>query len=98
MAAHIDLSIFWTFIDQDCYFHYPCLAFKLRIAMLLLNVYHFFIRKWCFPRCFENLFKTFDEKATAQLGIRNQDQLRLTAEILLLGYMGGIVTMPGANQ
>jgi len=66
--------------------------------MVSLNVYHFFIRKWCLPRCFENLFKTFDEKASAQLGIRNQDQLRLTVEILLLGYMGGIVTMPGANQ
>lgn len=48
MAAHRDLSIFWTFIDFDCYFHYECLALYLRIAMLSLNVYHFFIRKMCF--------------------------------------------------
>lgn len=98
MAAHRALSIFWTFIPEDCYFHWPCLALPLKIAMLALNIYHFFVRKWCLPRCLTNLAQTFDEKAVAQLGIRSQEQIRLTLEVLLLGYMGGVVTMPGANQ
>jgi len=73
MAAHRSLSIFWTFIEFDCYFHYPCLALKLRISMLIVNIYHFFGRKWCFPRCYENLLKTFDKKEVAKLGIRTHD-------------------------
>lgn len=97
MAAHRGLSIFWTFIEEDCYFHWPCLAKKLKIAMLLTNIYHFFGRKWCLPRCLTNLFETFDGTARAKLGIKTQAQIKLTLEVLILGYMGGIVTMPGAN-
>ena len=55
VASRYDHSIFWTFIPQECYESWPCLPQKLRIAMFGLNIYHFFFRKWCLPRCLGNL-------------------------------------------
>ena len=60
VAAHQSLSIFYTFIPQDDYFTKEKFADIVFRLMLLTNIYHFFIRKGCTPRCFENLFKTFD--------------------------------------
>lgn len=45
-----------------------------------------------------NLKNTFSGDKNSSLGIRTNAQRRLTTEILILGYMGGIITMPGANQ
>ena len=81
---------------------------KLRIAMLGLNVYHFFFRKWCWRQCFVNLFKLFwkesevDEERSENnynpnSDRMNQKQIRHTADILILGYMIGVATMPGGN-
>lgn len=66
--------------------------------MLVINVWHFFFRKWCLPQCFTNLFKTFDSKHNATLGIKTQAQVKDTTEILIIGYMSGISLMPGANM
>jgi hypothetical protein len=63
--------------------------------MLLLNVWHFFIRKWCTPQCFTHLFNTF--KPDQNLGVKTFAQARKTTEILVIGYMSGITFMPGAN-
>ena len=51
LAAHRDLSIFWTFIPYDTYFCQHCFADKLKIGMVLVNIYHFFIRKMCLVPC-----------------------------------------------
>jgi hypothetical protein len=55
MAAAKVNSVFWTFISDECYEAWGCLALKLRIGMISLNVYHFFIRKWCWKQCVLNL-------------------------------------------
>lgn len=59
MAASHGSTIFWGFIPESCYQDWPCLALKLRVGLLALNVYYFFIRRWCFPQCFSNLLNTF---------------------------------------
>lgn len=47
LAAAHDLTIFWQFIPEPCYHSYECLARWLRLGILTVNVYHFFIRKSC---------------------------------------------------
>jgi hypothetical protein len=51
LAAHQELSIFWTFISKETYFNKEAFADKLKIGMILVNIYHFFFRKMCFIPC-----------------------------------------------
>lgn len=97
VASHVGLSIFWTFLPHDFYFARHGMARWVRIAMIVLNIYHFFVGQKCTSRCLENLAKTFDFKHTATLGIHTPDQQKKTLEVLLIGYFIGIVFMPGAN-
>lgn len=60
VGAHYTLTIFWTFLDKDLYYSKEWND-GLKIGILVLNVYHFFIRKWCFPKCIENLLNTFKQ-------------------------------------
>lgn len=95
LAAHQSLSILWTFIPEEVYFTKHLFADRVKAMMLLLNVWHFFIRKWCTPQCFTHLFNTF--KPNQDLGVKTFAQARKTTEILVIGYMSGISFMPGAN-
>jgi len=96
LAAHKDLTIFWAFLDDDVYLNKSNFADKVKIAALGLNVFHFFIRKNCFFGCVENLLKTFDDQV--KLGLKTFSDKRMVCEILVIGYLCGIVFMPGANQ
>ena len=58
VGAHYSLTIFWTFLDKDLYYS-KSWNDGLKLGILVLNVYHFFIRKWCLPRCIQNLMGTF---------------------------------------
>ena len=55
LAAFHGSSLFWTFIDEPCYYDKYCMADYLKVAMAAVNVYHFFIRKGCFMQCIHNL-------------------------------------------
>lgn len=95
LAAHQSLSIFWTFIPEETYFNKEAFSDKVKIGMVVCNIWHFFFRKWAIVPCFQNLFSTFDFKKV--YGINTHDQVRNTLEILLIGYICGIVLMPGAH-
>lgn len=71
LAAHQELSIFWTFIPSDVYFNKEAFSDKVKIGMVVANIWHFFIRKGALVPCFQNLFATFDSKKT--YGIKTQD-------------------------
>ena len=49
LAAHQDLSILWTFIPKDVYFAKHLFSDRVKAGMLIINVWHFFFRKWCLP-------------------------------------------------
>lgn len=98
VAAIYGHTIFWNWVSKECYEEYECLAVKLRISMLSLNVYHFFIRKWCWKQCLINLRDWFDPKYQYVHKPLKQKDINLTLEILVLGYVTGVVLMPGANQ
>lgn len=66
------------------------MADPLKLAMVALNVYHFFIRKGALMPCLNNILNP-------QPGILTKDQARNTLEILIIGYMCGILLMPGGN-
>ena len=95
IAAEYSHSIFWRFLSEETYYTREKLAVFVKPATLGLNIYHFFIRKNCLPTCLNNLFNTFTSKET--LDIKTAEQLRLTVEIIVLGYLVGVVIMPGAH-
>ena len=64
MAAVQGLSILWTWVPHDLYIDKERFSDRLFKAMILINIWHFFVRKWCLPKCLDNLFSTFDSKKT----------------------------------
>ena len=62
VAAPQQRSIVWgeRTVSNQCYYGGPeCFANKVKFMIIFMNIYHFFIRKWCLPGCFSNLFATF---------------------------------------
>ena len=73
-AAHRSLSIFYTWWPEEDYFIKERFSDIVKRAMLLTNIYHFFVKQNCIYQCFENLFRTFD--ATLKLGVHTLEQRR----------------------
>lgn len=93
LAAPPDLTIFWGFIDYETYIDFWSMTVYLKLAIPILNVYHFFIRKNCLWQCLDNLFSLKD----LEFAISERSKVRKTLEIFLIGYMSGVVVMPGAH-
>ena len=55
LASHKDLTIFWNFLHSDIYFDKNGLSKYSRIGMIVLNIYHFFIKKRALFPCLNNL-------------------------------------------
>lgn len=87
LAAHHGLTILWNFVDEKCYFDKSCLSDKVKVGMLLANIWFFFVRKNCIPQCLKNLVELKGRQVSK----------RLTIELLVIQYMCGCVLMPGAN-
>jgi hypothetical protein len=96
VAADYIATIFWHFIDIDIYYN-PQFAYCLKIGMLCVNIFHFFIKKNAFPRCFKNLLETFDSNKGKSLGVNCQSDVQNICEMLLIGFISGVVLMPGAH-
>lgn len=56
LAADYYHSIFWRFVPEEIYFDQTRFACYLKPLILVLNVYHFFVRKNALPQCLINLF------------------------------------------
>jgi hypothetical protein len=95
VAALHDRTLFFSWVPIEIYYNKELMADRLKVGMLFFNVYHFFVKKWAFPTCWKNLMDTFS--SVPYKGIQSKAQLRNTLEILVLGYMTGIVLMPGGN-
>ena len=98
LASMKDLSILWKFISNECYYDRDCLARNCTVAMLGLNVYHFFIRKWAFKKCWNNFIGFVLCKKKDFVGFKNEDEKKHVIEILLIGFFIGINLMPGAHS
>lgn len=70
LAAIKGLSILYTWVPDEIYEDKAKFADRLFPCMIFINIWHFFIRKWSFPRCWENLMKTFDFKRNEGLEIK----------------------------
>ena len=92
VGAHQSLSIFWTFLDEETYYS-KWWNDGLKASILFLNVYHFFIRKWCLPRCLENLVRTFN---MGPCQIKDGD-IQVMIELLVIGMLTGCALCPGGH-
>lgn len=58
LGACQENSVWWNFIDEELYKKGSWLNF-LQMVILSINIYYFFIRRNCLPRCLSQLFNTF---------------------------------------
>ena len=72
------------------YFDKSKLSDMVKIAIPAVNVWFFFIRKNCLPRCLTNL-------SLSSPGEMTNSDTKLTIELLIVQYMSGIALMPGAH-
>ena len=94
LASSYQATIFWSFIPEKCYFDKQCLAIWLKPAILAVNVYYFFIRKNCFMQCIYNLVNFMNP---TKYKMTEEKQVKKTIEILIIGYVAGLILMPGAH-
>ena len=59
LAAGYPNTIFWSFMDDKKVYHEEWFADSLKVGMLFVNVWFFFVTKNAFPKCFSNLINTF---------------------------------------
>lgn len=62
--------------------------------MLIVNVYYFFVRQWCLPRCLYNLLDTFNFKKPVVTWALQKKAI----ELLIISYIGGVQFVPGGHQ
>lgn len=60
-AAH-DHSIFWSWVPVELYNDKEHFGDRLKISILLINVWHFFIKQNALPQCLSNLYYTFNSE------------------------------------
>lgn len=94
LAAHQELSIFWTFVSKEFYFARNRLSTYCSLAIPFVNVWFFFVRKNYFPECWSNLLNTFSKTIP---GVNTHEKTRRTIEVLIVQYLCGISLMPGAH-
>lgn len=79
-----DLTIYFQFIDRQIYYKQWFID-GLKLAMLSVNVWYFFIRRACIFKCFLNIFNTFKHTNHRMSLFEMQKGL----EILVIGLVAG---------
>ena len=97
VGAHFNHTIFWKFLEEDMYYS-KWWNEGLKLGILVLNVYHFFVRKWCIPRCITNLLSTFNSSHQKELSkpLNLQDS-KTVIELLVIGQLLGCALVPGGH-
>mmetsp|Transcript_1806 Transcript_1806/g.2400 ORF Transcript_1806/g.2400 Transcript_1806/m.2400 type:complete len:270 (+) Transcript_1806:2487-3296(+) len=97
LAAIQSLSIFWTFIPTKVYLNRYAFALPLKIILLVVNIWNFFFKHGCWNQCFDNLLSTF-KPGHKHSEVTTPAARKKTVDILLVGYVAGLVLMPGAHD
>ena len=94
-GAAYEWSIYWKFISEEFYYSIDFLNYT-KTAIFLLNIYHFFVRKNAFPRCWNNLIHPFTHPNPSPE--TEKLDTKFTTEALLIGNMCGVIMCPGGHS
>jgi len=91
-------TIYWQLVGPGMYWQ-PWFCPLLKKCMLAVNVYYFFLRRWCLPQCLINLTKTFDgSQSLFKSQPFTRAQAKMGVELLLVSYVAGVCFVPGGHQ
>ena len=80
MASHKSLTIFWKYTEENFYYARNGLSYWCMRCLLVLNIYHFFIRKNALVGCLNNLMSFLkmnpDIEAIELAGLKGDKQRR----------------------
>ena len=83
-------SMYWKFIGQEAYeSEYFCNAMKL--ATLSVNIYYFFVRRWCLPQCLSHLF-------SVPTGVMSYAGRNKAVELMFVLLLSGVCFVPGGHH
>lgn len=66
-------TIFWSFVPIDLYLDKERFGDRLKMGILLINIWHFFVKQNALWQCLTNLLYTFNSEHRSKLGIRTQE-------------------------
>lgn len=49
LASEWSYTIFWSWINEDTFYDKALFSDRVKLCILVANVWHFFFRKWCWP-------------------------------------------------
>lgn len=93
-----DWTIYWQMIDRRIYYKWWFVVI-LKMTMLLINVWYFFIRRFCLMDAVYNALTFFEPKWA--LGVRQRLpywKQRKGLEIMIICYIAGAQFVPGGHQ
>jgi hypothetical protein len=96
VGADYNHSVYWTFISSDLY-NSHWFTDRLKLAILALNTYYFFIRQWCLPQCLYHVLG-FKLKLIRPDDLTVQEQDKKVIEIMVVGLLIGAVNVPGGHR
>jgi len=94
-GSNYEYTLYWSFISSEIYHSLQFIDF-LKILMLSVNVYYFFILKNCFPQCFKQLMNTFSPNKAKLLEVK-QFQRKQAIEMMIICFISGICFVPGGH-
>ena len=86
-------SFWWHFIDETIYYKDAFLAF-LKLCMLGINIWYFFIRRNCLPQCLFQLANTFSGSIKKKMTL---EDTKFCVELLVIPYIAGTCFVPGGH-
>ena len=88
-GAEYKNSRFWVFVGET-YYMTETFCFAMKAAVLVINVYYFFIRRWCLPECIYNIFGAQNKK----FGFKERNKI---TEIVLILWLSSLQFIPGGH-
>lgn len=93
VGAQYEISLWWRFVPEEMYYKDSFLTF-LKLCMLAINVWYFFIRRNCLPQCLSQLVGTFGKAKNVMTALDRN----LCIELLVVTYIAGTCFVPGGHQ
>jgi hypothetical protein len=87
-------SVLWQFLDPKV-FYSPEFVYTCKLSILVLNVINFAVTHSALPVCIENLKNTFK---SGKLPLLTHRHTKMMVECTMVGFVIGLVLMPGGHQ
>ena len=96
-GAFYEFTQLWNFLSEELYLKGAFIDLVRKI-ILGVNIYYFFIRRNCLPKCLDQLFNTFSSENKAEAQSQKLKDFKKCIELLTIMYLSGLGLLPGGHR